>query len=203
MPHLGLGAHAASRIGHPCPRWPIAGNCRGSGGKQPGTVRITNGSRNRDTGGKSGTLGNTKGSRNRDTAIDSGTDRNTVGADDPEALEAIKQATTQPEGRPWITDRNTVSYRDRYTASDSGTVRITNGARTARDDAGYAIERLHRERPDLHAEVLAKRLSPPPPLWPLRGRQAVGGVGRGARPHTGGSRPWDPVCGPSARGADA
>ena len=63
-------------------------------------------------------------------------------------------------GRPWITDRITVSYRDRYTASDSGTVRNTNGARTARDDAGYAIERLHRERPDLYAEVLAKRLSP-------------------------------------------
>jgi len=71
-------------------------------------------------------------------------------ADDPEALEAIKQATTLPEGG----DRG-----NRYTVSDPSTVGNTNGARE-RNDAGYAIERLHRERPDLHAEVLAKRLSP-------------------------------------------
>jgi hypothetical protein len=60
--------------------------------------------------------------------------------DDDEALELIKAATAETNGG----DRRSEDFR----------VGNTNSERGAKNDRGYKLLRLRRERPDLHARVL-------------------------------------------------
>lgn len=67
-------------------------------------------------------------------------------ADDPEALQLIEQAAKGSRGG----DRRSEAFK----------VGNTNLESTAKNTAGYAVSRLEREYPDLHAQVLAKQISP-------------------------------------------
>ncbi len=68
--------------------------------------------------------------------------------DDPSAIDVIDQAVKRPDGG---------NIGIHYTV---GTVDIVNGARPAGNTADSAIRRLRKDRPDLHAQVLAKAISP-------------------------------------------
>jgi len=65
-------------------------------------------------------------------------------ADDPVLLDLLDQALQNPDGNPHLTVDNVNSSEDR----------------PAGNAATHALRRLRRERPDLHARVLARELSP-------------------------------------------
>lgn len=74
--------------------------------------------------------------------------------DDEEALLMLRDATTGNQGE---------HTGNQY--SNVGNIRITNvsnvrKADSSSDDRGYALRRLRKDRPDLHAQVIEKKLSP-------------------------------------------
>jgi hypothetical protein len=71
-------------------------------------------------------------------------------ADDPEAVELLKCAlvTSGPGG-----DKRSEKIILRSAKND-------NRVHSSTDDAGYALRRLRDQRPELHARVLARELSP-------------------------------------------
>lgn len=70
-------------------------------------------------------------------------------ADDEEATEMLRAATTGEHGG----DRRSEEIKVRNTNLDSDVNPST-------DDKGYALRRLRKDRPDLHAQVIEKKLSP-------------------------------------------
>lgn len=73
-------------------------------------------------------------------------------ADDPETVELLNEARLT-DGPHNPSGRNQHNNPD---GSHGNTKRTSNTV----NDAGYAIRRLRKQRPDLHARVIAKELSP-------------------------------------------
>lgn len=71
-------------------------------------------------------------------------------ADDPEAVELLKDAMEGKAGRPPVETAAEESLRNQK--------RIRGPQST--DDAGYALRRLRKDRPDLHGKVLTREMSP-------------------------------------------
>ena len=69
-------------------------------------------------------------------------------ANDKTALDLLDQVTVESAGRRWDTPDNLISDNITNNTSDRGT------------SATYALRRLRKNRPDLHARVLANELSP-------------------------------------------